>query len=43
MALYQKWNVKTGFTFALHFFMLIFEGLGGERGNQNLKSTSFHQ
>ena len=29
MALYHKWDVKTGFTFALQFFMLISEGLGG--------------
>ena len=29
MALYHKWGVKTGFTFALQFFMLIFDGLGG--------------
>ena len=37
MALYHKWNVKTGFTFALQFFILISEGLGGvnrsEHGN----------
>ena len=29
MALYHKWGVKTGFTFALQFFMLISDGLGG--------------
>ena len=29
MALYHKSDVKTGFTFALQFFMLIFDGLGG--------------
>ena len=29
MALYHKWDVKTGFTFALQFFMLISDGLGG--------------
>jgi hypothetical protein len=29
MALYHKWSVKTGFTFALQFFMLIFDCLGG--------------
>ena len=28
MALYHKWGVKTGFTFALQFFMLISDGLG---------------
>ena len=28
MALYQKWGVKTGFTFALQFFMIISDGLG---------------
>ena len=28
-ALYHKWNVKTDFTFALQFFMLISDGLGG--------------
>ena len=30
-ALYPEWGVKTGFTFALQFFMLISDGLGGER------------
>ena len=29
MALYHKLGVKTGFTFALQFFMLISDGLGG--------------
>ena len=29
MALYHKWYVKTGFTFALQFFMFISDGLGG--------------
>ena len=29
MALYHKWDVKTGFTFALKFFMLISDSLGG--------------
>ena len=29
MALYHKWDVKTGFIFALQFFMLISHGLGG--------------
>ena len=29
MALYLKWDVKTGFTFALQFFMLISDSLGG--------------
>ena len=29
MALFHKWGVKTGFTFALQFFMLISDGLGG--------------
>jgi hypothetical protein len=29
MALYHKWGVKTDFTFALQFFMLISDGLGG--------------
>ena len=28
MALYHKWCVKTGFIFALQFFMLISDGLG---------------
>ena len=28
MALYHKWGVKTGFTIALQFFMLISDGLG---------------
>ena len=32
MALYQKWGVKTGFTFALQFFMFISDGLGGVGG-----------
>ena len=27
--MYHKWGVKTGFTFALQFFMLISDGLGG--------------
>ena len=31
MALYHKLGVKTGFTFALQFFMLISGGLGGVR------------
>ena len=30
-ALYHKWGVKTGFTFALQFFMPISDGLGGVR------------
>ena len=29
MALCHKWGVKTGFTFALQYFMLISDGLGG--------------
>jgi hypothetical protein len=29
MAFYHKWDVKTGFTFSLQFFMLISDGLGG--------------
>ena len=29
MALYHKLGVKTGFTFALQFFMLISDDLGG--------------
>ena len=29
MALYHKLRVKTDFTFALQFFMLISDGLGG--------------
>ena len=29
MALYHKRGFKTGFTFALQFFMLIFDGLDG--------------
>ena len=29
MAFYQKWDVKTGFTIALQFFLLISDGLGG--------------
>ena len=29
MAFYHKWDVQTGFTFALQFFMLISDGLGG--------------
>ena len=28
MALYHKWGVKTGLTFALQFFMLISDGIG---------------
>ena len=38
MALYHKWGVKTGFIFALQFFMLISDGLGGVifwEGNKN--------
>ena len=29
MALYHKWDVKNGSPFVLHFFSLIFNGLGG--------------
>ena len=29
MALYHKWDVKTGFIFARQFFMLISDDLGG--------------
>ncbi len=29
MALYHKWGVKTGFTFALQFFTLISDGIDG--------------
>ena len=29
MALYHKWGVNTGIKFALQFFMLISDGLGG--------------
>ena len=29
MALYHKWGVKTGFTFALQFFILISDILAG--------------
>jgi hypothetical protein len=29
LALYHKWGVKNGFTFALQFFMLLSESLGG--------------
>ena len=29
MSLHDKWCVKTGFTFALQFFMLISDNLGG--------------
>ena len=29
MALYHKWDVKNGSPFVLHFFSLIFDGLGG--------------
>ena len=29
MVLYHKWGVKTGSTFALQFFLLISDGLGG--------------
>ena len=29
MALYHKWGVKTDFTFALQFFRLLSDGLGG--------------
>ena len=28
MTLYHKWGVKNGFTFALQFFLPIFDGLG---------------
>jgi hypothetical protein len=31
MALYHKWGVKTGFTFALQFFLFISDSLGGVR------------
>ena len=36
MALYHKWGVKTGFTFALQFFMSISNGLGGVLGVSGL-------
>jgi hypothetical protein len=29
MALYHKWGVKTGFAFALQFFMFFSDSLGG--------------
>ena len=29
MALYDKWDVKNGFTYVLQFFSLISDGLGG--------------
>ena len=32
MALYHKWDVKSGFAFVLQFFSLIFDGLGGVQG-----------
>ena len=40
MALYHKWSVKTGFTFAIQFFMLIFDGLGGVPGNGKINDNN---
>ena len=34
---YHKWGVKTGFTFALQFFMLISDGLGGVVGTLRIQ------
>ena len=34
MALYHRWDVKNGFTFALQVFSLISDGLGGVKGLQ---------
>ena len=39
MALYHKWGVKTGFTVALQFFMLISDGLGGVTTKQHIQYT----
>jgi hypothetical protein len=44
MAFFHKWGVKNDFTFALQFFMLISDGLGGVNNVISLeksgKSTS---
>jgi hypothetical protein len=32
MTLYHQWGVKNDFSFALQFFLLIFDGLGGMAG-----------
>jgi hypothetical protein len=42
MALYHKWGVKTGFIFALQFFMLISDSLGGVHGFLQGKTSSIH-
>ena len=36
MALYHKWGLKTGFIFALQFFMLISDSLGGMSSHRDL-------
>ena len=41
MTLYQKWGVKTGFTFALQFSMLISDGLGGVENDELINCDSF--
>ena len=43
VALYHKWVVKTGFTFALQFLMLISDSLGGVRGSLPVTSLTFHK
>ena len=41
MALYHEWNVKTGFTSALHFFIHISDSLDGVDGVSQLADGSF--
>ena len=39
MTWFHKWVVKNGFTFALQFFMLTFEGLGGVKQGDFMQDT----
>ena len=40
MALYYEWGVKTGFTFAIQFFMLISDGWDRVKISENLGATA---
>ena len=40
MTLYSKWGVKTGYTFALQFFLLISDSLGGVITKPSLKLST---
>ena len=43
MALNHKWGVKTGLAFALQFFMLISDSLGGVSTYLNDYVTKLHE